>query len=91
MEFAEAAVWYERQRPGLGSEFRRIIREAALLIGKRPQAWPLWPDLPEVRSYTLRRFPFLLPYIVEAQHVVVLAVAYARRRPGYWVGRLSHQ
>ena len=87
-ELAEAAIFYEQQRYGLGSEFRVAVRKAAEIIGENPQAWSPWVDLPGVRTYPLRRFPFLLPYAVQEQEVVVLAVAHARQRPGYWMGRL---
>ena len=87
-ELADAAVWYERRRAGLGQEFRTTVRAAARTIGENPNAWSLSPEAPSVRVYTLRRFPFLLPYAIEARSVVVLAVAHAKRRPGYWRLRL---
>ena len=87
-ELAEAALWYEKRRPGLGTEFRSAVREASLLIGHNPSAWPAWLDLDSVRCYSLVRFPYLLPYTVETHGVVILAVAHASRRSGYWRYRL---
>jgi plasmid stabilization system protein ParE len=87
-EFAEAALWYERQRRGLGAEFRAAVRKGARDIGDNPEAWLPWPDLPGVRSIPLRRFPYVLPYACENERAVVLAVAHAKRRPGYWRRRL---
>ena len=87
-ELADAAVWYERRRAGLGQEFRSAVRSAARIVGENPNAWSVSEYESSVRVFTLRRFPFLLPYTVEAKSVVILAVAHAKRRPGYWRSRL---
>lgn len=34
------------------------------------------------------RFPFCIPYVAEEGRVIVLAVAHARREPGYWRERM---
>jgi hypothetical protein len=35
-----------------------------------------------------RRFPYILYYrLVDADEVLIVAVAHARRRPGYWLRR----
>src|SRR5436309_10058120 len=37
------------------------------------------------RWVRLRRFPYLVCYrILDADHILIVAVAHARRRPGYW-------
>ena len=88
-ELAEAAVWYEVRREGLGQEFRSAVRTAARTIGENPRAWPLSIEESSVRIYPLRRFPFILPYALEVESVVILAVAHAKRRPGYWRSRVN--
>jgi toxin ParE1/3/4 len=40
-----------------------------------------------VRKFTLHRFPFVIFYQEHAAKIQVLAVAHARRRPGYWKTR----
>jgi len=38
----------------------------------------------------LRRFPYLIYYrVVTDSLILVYAVAHARRRPGYWLGRVN--
>lgn len=44
-ELAEAAVWYEQRREGLGSELQRTVRDAVTRIASNPTAWPRWPEL----------------------------------------------
>lgn len=87
-ELAEAAVWYEERRVGLGEEFRATVRAALQAIGENPQAWPRSSEA-SVRIFPLQRFPFLLPYAPEDDDVVILAVAHAKRRPGYWRYRMG--
>jgi hypothetical protein len=35
----------------------------------------------------LRRFPFALVYLVTQDGLVIVAVAHARKKPGYWARR----
>lgn len=44
--------------------------------------------LTNTRRNLLRRFPFSVAYRVELQRMLIVAVAHARRRPGYWKPRL---
>jgi hypothetical protein len=53
-----------------------------------PNAFRAWPGLEEVRVDTMERFPFLIPYAVEGVQLVVLAIAHAKKRPGYWTDRV---
>lgn len=87
MELAVAVEWYERQRLGLGDELEQDVFDAFDLVIERPHAWQRWPGLATVRVFPLDRFPFLIPYLVNESSLVVLAVAHAKRRPGYWRAR----
>lgn len=91
-DLTSAGDWYELQLPGLGADLGDEVDRALDAIAERPMTWPLWPGVGEaigVRRFLLVRFPFAVGYIVEGTDVVVLAVAHLRRRPGYWVGRVS--
>lgn len=65
-ELAEAAVWYEGKREGLGLEFLEAVDGAVEFIARFAQAGspvPLVPkDLP-VRRVPVRRFPFHVVYL----------------------------
>lgn len=39
------------------------------------------------RRIVLPRFPYSVVYEVHADHIVIVAVAHQRRRPGYWRDR----
>lgn len=84
-EIEEAAVWYEARRVGLGIEFVEAVDRALFDIAEAPGRSPIWSA--PWRRAVLRRFPFVVFYEVDDARVVVMAVAHARRRPGYWVAR----
>jgi toxin ParE1/3/4 len=87
-EVFAAASRYERERVSLGEEFVEAVDAALETIAANPEAWAVWPDIrqddPPVRRYVMPRFPYLIGFQVFADHVMVIVIAYAARRPGYW-------
>ena len=79
---------YSAERAGLGDEFLTAVLEASDTIGSSPGAWAVWPDIrqddPPIRRYVMARFPYVIGFQVFPDHVWVVVVAYAARRPGYW-------
>ncbi|MFN2444408.1 MAG: type II toxin-antitoxin system RelE/ParE family toxin [Vicinamibacterales bacterium] len=65
--------------------FSAGARSAVDLISERPATGA--PYLVNTRRVLLRRFPFFVVYRVRGDDVQIVAVAHARRRPGYWRGR----
>ena len=89
-ELAAAAEWYEQRRAGLGQALIEETRRALESIEKPPERWPPWPGIehgPPIRRFVLPDFPFVLPYIVLREDVIILAVEHMRRHPQYWIER----
>lgn len=86
-ELSEASGWYEGKRPGLGIEFVDAVQVALDTILDAPETWRSWRKGHPYRKYVLHRFPFVLFFVVETATIRIVAVAHAKRRPGYWVGR----
>jgi toxin ParE1/3/4 len=83
---AEAAErWYRERNVTAATRFRRELDRVVELIAERPEAPP--PYIAGTRRVLLRRFPFFVVYRVYDRHLQVVAVAQARRRPGYWAQR----
>jgi plasmid stabilization system protein ParE len=80
-----AARWYAERSPTAAIRFSTELDEAEAAILDRPEAWPAIGD--GNRHYLLRRFPFSVVYRFEQSRVLIVAVAHARRRPGYWKHR----
>ena len=50
-----------------------------------PERWPIY--FHGTRRYRIKRFPYLMVYYTQPERIVVLAIAHAKRRPGYWKSR----
>ena len=92
-ELRSAALWYDERRPGLGDDFIAEIAAALERVGDAPESCPIWPgtyaeDL-VVRKATVQRFPYVIAFEEHERHVLVLAVAHAKRRPLYWLTRTN--
>jgi toxin ParE1/3/4 len=87
-ELAEAAVWYEGKRAGLGVELIAVLDRAFEDIVRSPLAYPAWRKDRPYRKITVARFPYVVFFQIDADAVEVIAVAHAKRRPGYWVQRV---
>ena len=82
VEAEAAARWYAERSPRAAARFSLELDEAETAIVDRPEAWPTAGS--GNRRYLLRRFPFSVIYRVEESRRLIVAVAHARRRPGYW-------
>ena len=91
-ELLEAAVWYRARRPGLESEFLAEFDGVLPLIGSSPASFPRLLDVPAdlvIRRALLPRFPYAVIFMDLAEQIRILAVAHAKRRPGYWLDRVG--
>jgi plasmid stabilization system protein ParE len=79
-EFDDSIAYYENEREGLGQEFRTVIEQYFQRIADNPE----W--FPEVRgavrrAVVLRRFPFVIHFLIEAERIVILSVFHTSREP----------
>ena len=74
LELIGAAVYYEKQVPGLGERFEFEIHYATDLLLDQPEIGPLAG--PHLRKFILTRFPFTLYYSVTADVLRIEAVAH---------------
>ena len=84
-ELRAAMCWYAEQRPTVAHSFAAEFERAIQMIAESPERWP--PYLAGTRRFLLRRFPFSIVYCERGTIVHILAVAHAKRRPGYWNAR----
>ena len=90
-ELRRAALWCDERRPGLGDEFIAAVSAAFDRVGDAPESYPAWPGTraaaPLIRKATIQRFPYVIAFEGHDRHLLVLAVAHAKRRPLYWLTR----
>ena len=84
-ELNEAAVWYEKQRPGLGRDFVDRVQKVFDKIADQPDHYPLVSN--NVREAPVSRFPYAVYYRVRPQQVVIIAVFHCSRDPAIWKRR----
>jgi plasmid stabilization system protein ParE len=85
-DLREAILWYRNRSPSVAAEFRGIASKAIRNIANAPQRHPRY--LHGTRRLVLRRFPFSFVYLDDPDVVSIVAVAHAKRKPGYWKARL---
>lgn len=89
-ELADAAVWYEGRRSGLGISLLDLVDEA---IGRIPSGVLPGSPVPGVASVSdarrilLRRFPYSIVFYERENEIVIIAFAHSSRAPGYWLSR----
>ncbi|RLB47134.1 MAG: type II toxin-antitoxin system RelE/ParE family toxin [Deltaproteobacteria bacterium] len=86
-EAAAAAYWYEEREEGLGVEFVGELDAALERVVARPRAFALWRKNRPFRRARLKRFPYLIFFRLLEEEIEVVAVAHAKRSPGYWATR----
>lgn len=89
-EAAEAAAWYEKERPGLGADFQRAVDAALDLLEEDIVPLVSLPGVAGARGVKrmlLRRFPYAIVVRQRDAEAVIIAFAHTSRRPGYWRGR----
>ena len=87
-EYLEVVRFYEEQRVGLGDVFIREFERVIGLAIIKPETWKLVHPS-GIRRIGLARFPYSIFYRVFHNEVQITAFAHHRRRPGYWLTRLS--
>lgn len=84
-DLSEAIRWYEARGTGLGYEFTRSVRDTLQSIEHHPEQYPVAAD--DIRKAPLRRFPYVVYYVVVGADISVIAVMHSRRHPRRWKER----
>ena len=91
-EFFHEIDYYETRSRTLSVRFVKAVQQASDKIGEAPLAWPVTvvPGVPDglVRHLPLPPFPHAVIYVTEPV-LTIVAVCSGRRRPLYWVKRIS--
>lgn len=85
-EIDEAAAYYEAISPRLGKRFQMAVRDSVRQISRHPSWWPKVAE--QARRYLLIDWPYSVYYVVDGDHLLVVAVGHRHRQPEYWQDRL---
>lgn len=86
-ELREAARYYEGEAAGVGMAFIAAVHKAVDEVLEFPFAAQV--HRAGIRKKVLRHFSYNLFYAIEADTIVIAAVAHQRKRPNYWRARLK--
>jgi plasmid stabilization system protein ParE len=75
----DAYRWYENREPGLGGEFLGEVSTAFSRLASNPLHYPELHGT--ARRGRVRRFPYIVIYIVRLDQIVILAVLHQRQNP----------
>lgn len=88
-EAAEASDWYRARRPVVADLFLDELGALLRRISTAPLQFAVLPTEPPFRRAVFSSFPYVLVFDAERDPILVVAVAHASRRPGYWTTRTS--
>lgn len=81
-----AIVWYAERSMSLARRFRDELLSAYSAAADSPSRYPSY--LHGTRRVLLRRFPYFIVFLEWQDEIFVVAVAHAKRCPGYWRKRI---
>jgi plasmid stabilization system protein ParE len=83
-ELDDAAAQIDADRPGWGDKFYAEVFDALALIEEYPAGWQIIDDGSGERRFVVDRFPCVLVFVEADTEIVITAVVYGGREPGYW-------
>ncbi len=87
VELLDAVSYYEEKNPGLGIDFITEVENAINYIRNFPKSFPLRED--GTRRSLIQRFPYIVIYTYQKNHIWIIAFAHCKRKPDYWSDRFD--
>jgi plasmid stabilization system protein ParE len=85
VDFDESFDWYAARSRLAAERFTIAVNDALKTIAENPELFAAID--PIHRACLVKRFPYRIVYRIEPDQIVVIAIAHAKRRPGYWIAR----
>ena len=84
-EAAAASDCYRERSRQASVGFIAELNHAIQQVTELPETWPSYEA--GTRHYTFPVYPYSLIYRVSEKEITIVAVAHAKRKPGYWKTR----
>jgi toxin ParE1/3/4 len=86
-EEAQASVdWYRARSAEAAAGFVAELDYAIEQVAELPETWSSY--IANTRRFVFRVYPFSVVYRITEDSVEIVAVAHAKRKPGYWASRV---
>lgn len=89
LDVAQAQLWYETQRRGLGVEFHSEVSQVIDRLAETPLIYQI--VYRDVRRAIVHRFPYLIWYRVLGEEVTIVACTHGRQDPSEVISRLRRR
>jgi toxin ParE1/3/4 len=86
-ETNQATAWYSKRSVPAARRFRDELLAGFARAATSPLQYPSY--LHGTRRVLLKKFPFFIVFLDWQDEIYIVAVAHAKRRPGYWVRRVG--
>jgi plasmid stabilization system protein ParE len=84
VELLDAISFYNYHSPELGHAFQKEFFDALDFIQLFPSAWQKVGL--HTRKCVLKKFPFLILYVVDGDQLLISAIAHQHRHPRFYLG-----
>jgi toxin ParE1/3/4 len=81
-QIAEAQIWYNTKKQGLGEEFLNSLEDVFQIIISNPLLFQVKHK--QIRCGLLKRFPYGVFYFIDDKRIVVLSVFHLSMNPAKW-------
>jgi plasmid stabilization system protein ParE len=85
-DYDQSFDWYAGRSAKAAVRFATVIEAAFDAIVAKPDEFPRTGR--GCQYCSLKRFPFRIVFYQDLNRIVIVAIAHAKRRPGYWFRRL---
>ena len=84
-DYEDACTWYYERSERAAERFEEAVERALDDVVEAPERWPFCDR--RHRQHLMRKYPYSIVYRLVDDTVVIVAVAHASRRFGYWKRR----
>jgi toxin ParE2 len=85
-EINEAFDWYFKRSARAAAAFLAEVDAAFQQIAAHPRLYPVYTH--STRRRVLTRVPYSAIFLETNELILIVALAHAKRRAGYWIGRV---
>ena len=82
LDIKDSIIDYVNKEVGLDKKFLTILNQAFQIISENPFSFPIIKQT--IRKFVIKDFPFNIYYIVNEDHIFILAVFHNKRNPKIW-------
>ncbi|MBB6502033.1 type II toxin-antitoxin system RelE/ParE family toxin [Pedobacter cryoconitis] len=81
-DIQKATDWYNEQSYGLGTRFQKQVVQQINKLNKTAEVYTV--RYSNVRCMVIKKFPFMIHFLIEDEIVVIFAIFHTSRNPKIW-------